>query len=427
MRSLRYNTNWNLLGSVIPMLVGVITIPILMNKIGIERFGILSIIWVLIGYFSIFDFGVGRALTQGVAKLRESKEGVHDLIKIGLNITLIAGILGGSLLAVFSSPLAYSWLNASAPIEDDIFNSILCTSAAIPIVTVTSGLKGILEGYERFREVNIIKIFLGVLNFLAPLISVFIFGESLLVIATCLILVRLSVFLWHLFLVNRLLGLKKIVLAKRNDNKETRKNIYQFGSWMTLSNLISPLMVNADRFLIANLLGAGVVAYYTVPFDLAIRALVIPAAYTASLFPRFSNMLSLDTEGAIQLLRHSQRKVMIGMLLISVAMGLLSHIGLSIWISKEFADESWFILVVISVGIYFNGAAQVPHSYLQASGRVKLTAIIHVLEFIFYSLVLYALLLSFGIIGAAYAFTIRVIVDFFILSFFAKSSKIRLE
>ena len=68
MNSLRKNSIWNLIGSIVPMAVGLITIPILMKRIGIEKFGILSLIWALIGYFSIFDFGIGRALTQGVSK-----------------------------------------------------------------------------------------------------------------------------------------------------------------------------------------------------------------------------------------------------------------------------------------------------------------------------------------------------------------------
>src|SRR5712691_11982943 len=65
-----------------------------------------------------------------------------------------------------------------------------------------------------------------------------------------------------------------------------------FGFWMTLSNLIGPLMVTADRFIISFLLGAGVVAYYTVPFDVIVRLLVIPAALTSALFPRFAHLFS---------------------------------------------------------------------------------------------------------------------------------------
>ena len=62
------NTLWNLLGHGLPLIVGVVTIPALVDKLGTERFGVLAILWVVIGYFSLFDFGIGRALTKMIAE-----------------------------------------------------------------------------------------------------------------------------------------------------------------------------------------------------------------------------------------------------------------------------------------------------------------------------------------------------------------------
>ena len=42
--------------------------------IGVEAFGILTLIWSLIGYFSLFDFWLGRALTQRVAASLASED-----------------------------------------------------------------------------------------------------------------------------------------------------------------------------------------------------------------------------------------------------------------------------------------------------------------------------------------------------------------
>ena len=65
--SLKRNTFWNLAGNGLPFLLGAVTIPYLIRHLGVEAFGILTLIWGLIGYFSLFDFGLGRALTQQVA------------------------------------------------------------------------------------------------------------------------------------------------------------------------------------------------------------------------------------------------------------------------------------------------------------------------------------------------------------------------
>jgi len=50
------------------MIVAVFCIPILIRGLGKERFGLLTLAWVLIGYAGLFDLGLGRALTQLVAQ-----------------------------------------------------------------------------------------------------------------------------------------------------------------------------------------------------------------------------------------------------------------------------------------------------------------------------------------------------------------------
>jgi O-antigen/teichoic acid export membrane protein len=60
--SLKRNTIWNLAGTGLPLLLGAITIPYLIARVGVEAFGVLTLVWALIGYFSLFDFGLGAHL-----------------------------------------------------------------------------------------------------------------------------------------------------------------------------------------------------------------------------------------------------------------------------------------------------------------------------------------------------------------------------
>lgn len=67
-RLLARNTVWNLIGSSASMTAAVFCIPVLIRGLGAERFGVLTLVWVLVGYASLFDLGLGRALTQLVAR-----------------------------------------------------------------------------------------------------------------------------------------------------------------------------------------------------------------------------------------------------------------------------------------------------------------------------------------------------------------------
>ena len=70
------NTIWNLIGQGAPLLVAIFAIPLLIRALGTPRFGILTLAEMVVGYYSLFDLGLGRALTKLVAeKLGAGKGG----------------------------------------------------------------------------------------------------------------------------------------------------------------------------------------------------------------------------------------------------------------------------------------------------------------------------------------------------------------
>src|SRR6266513_283830 len=103
-RLLARNTIWNLVGSGAPMIVAVFSIPILIRGLGTDRFGVLTLAWALIGYASLFDLGLGRALTQLVAKklgAGEDRE-IPTLVWTSQLLMLLLGVLGAAVLGVLS-------------------------------------------------------------------------------------------------------------------------------------------------------------------------------------------------------------------------------------------------------------------------------------------------------------------------------------
>lgn len=98
--SLRRNSLWNLAGSGLPLLAAIVLIPFTFNHLGNEAFGVLTLIWVLIGYFSLFDMGVGRALTYELSKLQATNNisEISLILKAGLILTFMAGLVGGVIM-----------------------------------------------------------------------------------------------------------------------------------------------------------------------------------------------------------------------------------------------------------------------------------------------------------------------------------------
>lgn len=418
--SLSRNTAWNLVGTGTPFLVGIVTIPYLIKHIGVESFGILTLIWALIGYFSLFDFGLGRALTQQVASILATRqlERLPSLVKSGLLFTGGAGLVGGLLLAILSQPLGYSWLKVSTSLQHDTACCLIVAALGIPLTTITTGLRGVIEAYEDFRGSNILRIFLGVANFAFPALSVMFFGPSLTLIVIALILARLVILVAHIILMNSKLPPNWF---KKEARTKDIKTLLSFGIWMTASNIISPLMVTADRFIISAILGAGLVAYYTVPFEVLLRVLILPAALTSALFPRLATLFHTDDHTVAKSLYYQCLKIVsITLLPICLLIALSSYYGLTLWLGRDFAQHSWIIVCILSAGILLNGIAFVPFSAIQAMGNAKTTAYFHIIELSIYIPILLLALRQFGLYGAAVAWTFRVGLDLVLLLFFAE-------
>ncbi len=420
--SLKRNTIWSFFGSAMPMLLGLVTIPYLIKNIHVEAFGILTLVWSLIGYFSIFDFGIGRALTHQVSNSISQKTELElpSVIKTGLIFMLVTGFLGGFILAVLSSKLGSDWLNVSKVLEKDTIRCLLIASFGIPIATLTSGLKGILEGYEDFKSASLLRLTLGIANFVFPALSVFLLNNSLEYMVLSLVFARLIVMIGHLVVINKKMPIYSLMVASIAD-KEKLKKLLSFGAWMTLSNIISPLMVNADRFLISYILGASMVAYYTIPFDFVIRLLIIPASLTSVLFPRFSNLINRDVKEALTIYKKSFNIILQIMFVVSILIISFSYLGLKIWINEDVASKSYLLAIILMIGVFFNSLAQVPFSLIQADGKVKITSLLHVVEFFIYTGLLILFANYFGLIGAAIAFLIRTLIDFIFLSKISKN------
>ncbi|SBS40422.1 Polysaccharide biosynthesis protein [Marinomonas spartinae] len=422
--SLKRHFSWNLFGSCTPMLVGVFSIPILIEKLGMEKFGLLTLIWTLIGYFSLFDFGLGRALTQIVSKKQGDDESVSLFSSLGLILTFYMGCVGG--VGVFlSSFLIHSGVfGISSVYVEDVRNALVIAAFGIPLTTLTSGCRGVLEGKFKFRESNFLRLYLGIGNFILPVLSVYFVNSDLSSITFSLVLVRTIILFASIRVVSENVSLKYISFKKSLD--ET-KYLLNFGSWMTLSNIISPLMVTADRFLVSSVIGVSLLAYYTVPFEVIIRFLIIPAALTGAFFPHISKELSENIVSAKRMYMDKYKIILFVMLGGLISTLLFSKVLLGVWVGEEFSNKSWYIADILMLGVFFNGIAQMPHSVIQATGNSKSIALAHLIELLVYIPLLYFVVIYSGVIGAAIAWAARAILDWAIMSYLCKCNVFNIE
>jgi O-antigen/teichoic acid export membrane protein len=189
-----------------------------------------------------------------------------------------------------------------------------------------------------------------------------------------------------------------------------------FGGWLTVSNIVGPLMVYFDRFVIAAMLGSAAIAYYTVPYDVLNRLLLLPQAIQEVLFPNFAMLRAQNSPRIVSLFSRASSTTMLLMLPPLLGTLWLAHAGLDWWVGDAFARNSTQVAKILMVGVLVNGMARTPIVFVQGVGHAKWSAVMHMCELPFYAVVLWLLMRGgLGIEGAAYAWTGRIVVDAVVL------------
>ena len=411
-RKLSKNVLLNLFAEGVPLVASLFCIPVLVHRLGTEQFGVLTLAWAIIGYFGIFDMGLGRALSKIVAEKlgRHDYDSIPALFWTGLLMMGVLGLVAGAILGGGASFAVVHILSISPKLSHETLIVLYLLAATIPLVITTTGMTGVLSAHQRFDLILMIRMPVGTWMFLGPVIAVLIF-HTLISVVVMMVIGRCAMFIIAWLICRKAVpNIHKPILQR-----SALKSLLSFGSWVTVSNLISPIMQYMDRFFIASALGLSAVAYYATPYTIAVKLQIIPSILLAVLFPALSTMLTYDRIKARRAFDISSTLVLSAMLPIVLVIVGFGKYGLVFWLGKDFADHSALVLQILMMGILVNSLAFIPYASIQADGRPDITAILHLIELPIYLVILWFALHAWGIVGAAAAWTVRVALDWLLL------------
>lgn len=408
-RGFLWNVFLNLVGQLLPLLAAIVAIPPLLTILGSDRLGVLAMAWGILGYFSLFDLGLGRAVTQRVALhvgLGE-RELLSSTVWTALALMTGIGVIGGLLCYAIAPWLVGTVLHAPASLTAEMVETFQLIALAIPVLVQASGLRGVLEGLGMFGIVNLIRIPIGVLTFVLPLLVAHYTNDMAWVTASLLVLRIAGLIVNFIFCLRVMPELRGFPQFRRAQFAP----LLVFGGWMTVSNVIGPLMVYLDRFLIGAVISIAAVSYYVVPYELVTKLWIIPAAIVTVLFPGFAATLQGGRERTSRLYYWGIKATFLGLVPLTLPLLYFSPELIQLWIGKTFAHEGARVAQWLAVGVLVNSFAQIAFALLQGVGRPDFTAKLHLVELPLYVIVLYMLTKKLGVEGAAIAWTMRVIID----------------
>jgi O-antigen/teichoic acid export membrane protein len=404
-RPIRINFIVNLLSPMTRIVVALVTVPLYLHHIGDARFGVMSIVWVLLGLFGFLDLGLSRAVTNALAKLRDAPQAHRArvlLTTFGLNAGF--GVLGGVVLCVFGGLMLKHFVSMPDEISAEVSWSLPWIACLLPLTLISAAGAGALESRELFLLANSIQIFTTTLAQVAPIVAAIFISPSLtVVIPTAAVSQGLGAIV-VLAVVYRLEGPFSL---RAIDWGEARK-LLNYGGWMFATQVIYPAVAAADTFIIGSVAGVAALPHYSVPFSLVQRSAAIPTAFGRTLFPRLS---SLSGGAAHALGTRALSMMAYGFAAICAPAIILSHTFFRYWIGADFAAAAAPVAQLLFPGIWTAALSLVGFTLLQSQGRANVTGKLTIIEAPPFIAFFWIMTMAFGIVGAAAAWTVRCTVE----------------
>lgn len=415
------NAIWNLSGQILPLIAAILVIPFLLKSLGAEGFGLVTIIWTLIGYFSLFDFGLGRALTKFVSMElgQQNRKALPDLIVTAMVLLIFLGITMACLIWLSVPWVVANVLKPKVGDPAEVAFAFHLVALAIPFVVINVGLRAVLEGLLRFDLTNLIRVPFGLFTIVSPVVVVYI-GYGLpaivLVIGVGILIAMLG---YSVFMKSAIPGLS---IPAGRVHWNISKDLLRFGGWVSVSNFIQPVLFYLDRFLISAILSVAVMAYYVAPYEAVTKTLILSSAVAGSLFPIFARLSDKNSGSHISTMLTGTRVVALIMMPLLLVAACFRYELLELWVGEEVAMNGSGSLLLLCAGVFFNAIAYMPYTLIQASGRADLVAKIHLIELPLYPCLLWVGVSLWGLEGAAIVWSVRALFEMII--FFIITSKL---
>ncbi len=365
------NSLWNLAGAALPALVALATVPLLIDGLGLEGFGIVTLIGAIVGYAGLFDLSLSTGAIKYLAEHHARNDGRRfaETFWFGLIFYGVLGVAGGVLLFVFAAPLLARFFEVSAILWDDALRALHFAALGFALTQLQNYLLVVPQALQRYdRSAGSEAVFGIVANLASAVVAVQDGGIAGVVLAR--IAVSCANLLWLAIMLNRL----GVSLAPALPSRTTCVTLARFAGHTWLSRLASLLHQHADKLLVGSLAGPIALAFYSVPTQLASRLLGLTFRLASVIYPRVSALAASGGHAALRSLYLDATRLL-GYLNFAV-LGLVALTGdifLRHWVGADFVADGYPVLLLITAALLADSLTTLPSLVNDGLGHPKIT------------------------------------------------------
>ncbi|TAL55048.1 oligosaccharide flippase family protein [Pandoraea sp.] len=400
----------NFTGQILPTFVSLITVPLYIRLLGVDRYGFVALTGVFVAYFGMLDLGMGIATENRVCRIQlgTSDAPIDGVFWSACWANLVTGIAGAVIMYFAGLLYVAHFSTAPPPLRRELVESLPWLAGSIPVANVGAVFAGAISGAQRFTVLNMNQTIGTFIEQLLPLGAICLLGAHLPVVIASIALVRLGTVMALGIAAVRILQIRQVLPPVFR----TIRALFGYGGWIMLTTGIAMIGDTLDTVMLGMTLGARFVTYYTVPQKLVTRLNLVALSLTRTLFPR---LVACEREHADQIVRTSM--TFLTTLFTPLAIVCIFAIGpfLSLWIGHDLSIVSSPVGRILIVAIWVSGQSNVLRVLIQAQKNPATLAHLGLIELPFFGALLWFATSNFGITGASIVVVIRGLIDYGIL------------
>ena len=369
------NSLWNLAGSALPALVALGTVPMMIHGLGLEGFGIVTLITSVIGYFGIFDVNLSAGSIKYLSEhhARQERRRFAETFWFGMAFYALLGLIAGVLIFTFADSLLEHFFNVSDPSHDDALAGLQIAALGYGLLQLQNYLLVVPQALQRYDRSALGEAFFGIaVNLISAIVANQ--GGGIAGVLASRVAVSLVNLAWLGWLIRQLGTELDLSLSPVLPGREVFVALAQFSGHSWLSRAASMLHQHADKLIVGSLAGPIALAMYTVPSQLASRILGLTYRLSSVIYPRVSALAATGDQHELKSLYLDATRLLT-YLNFSI-LGIIAITGelfLAQWVGPAFVDEGYPVLLLITAGLLIDSLTIIPSLVNDGLGHPKIT------------------------------------------------------
>lgn len=295
--SLKRNIFANYASQLYVTLIGIVLVPLYVQYMGAEAYGLVGFFAMLQAWFNLLDLGLSPTIARESARYHGGAVSALDYRRMFRAISTIfcaIASLGGGGLLLLSDAVASHWLKIETLARPDVVLAVQIMAVSVALRWMCGLYRGVVTGAERLVWLSAFTAMIATLRFVGVLASMWLWGYTPRIFFIHQLFVAV-------FEVGGLLMMSRVLLPRTRELNQSIgwslrpvKPMMKFALTITFTSSVWILVTQTDKLVLSGILPLTEYGYFTLAVLVASGIMVICGPISSAIMPR---MARLHAEG----------------------------------------------------------------------------------------------------------------------------------